>query len=316
RQIHDHLAVKPARTQQSRVQYVRTVGSGNHNHTFTTLETIHFHQQLVQGLLTLIVPATQASAPMATHSVDLVDKNNTGRLFLGLLKHVAHTGGTHTHKHFHEVRAGNREEGHLRLAGNGFSQKRLTGTGRADHQHATGNPATQTLEFAGITQELHQLLHILFGLINTGHVREGGLDLVLAHQAGFALAEGHGAFAAATALHLPHEEHEHGNDDQNGERSHQQLGPDALALWLTTDDRHPVVDQAGHKIRIMYVGADGFKTCAILTLSFDDQPVNCHPLHLAIFHQRHKVGVAHLLGCGLRIEVVEHSQQHRRNDEP
>ena len=51
---HD-LTVKAARTQQRRVQYVRTVGGGDNDNAFVAFETVHLNQHLVQGLLTLIV---------------------------------------------------------------------------------------------------------------------------------------------------------------------------------------------------------------------------------------------------------------------
>src|SRR5690606_40363159 len=133
RQIHHHLTFKTARTQQSWVQHIRTVGSSNHNHAFATFKTIHFYHHLVQSLLTLIVSATQASAPMTSHCVDFVDKNDTGRLLLGLLKHIPHTGSTHPDKHLHKVRTRNGEEGNLGLASDSFSEQGFTGTGRADH---------------------------------------------------------------------------------------------------------------------------------------------------------------------------------------
>jgi cell division protease FtsH len=41
--------------------------------------------------------------------------------------------GTHAHEHFHEVRAGDREEGHLRFTGDGARQQGFTSAGRA-HQ--------------------------------------------------------------------------------------------------------------------------------------------------------------------------------------
>ncbi len=55
-QRHHHLAVEAARTKQRRVKNIGTVGGRNDNHPLTALKTIHLHQKLVQGLLTLIMP--------------------------------------------------------------------------------------------------------------------------------------------------------------------------------------------------------------------------------------------------------------------
>src|SRR5690625_6885019 len=62
RQADHHLAVKTARTEQRLVQHVGAVGSGNDDYALVALKTIHFHQQLVERLLTLIV-ATTSPAP-------------------------------------------------------------------------------------------------------------------------------------------------------------------------------------------------------------------------------------------------------------
>ena len=134
----------------------------------------------VEGLLTLIVATAQTGTTGTAHRVDLVDKYNTGSLFLGLFEHVAHTGCTHTHEHFHEIGTGNGEKRHFSFTGNGFRQQGFTGSWWAHHQYATGDFATQTLELAWITQEFHQFLHFVFGFIATSHIRKCGFDLIFA----------------------------------------------------------------------------------------------------------------------------------------
>jgi hypothetical protein len=62
RQRHHNLTVKPARTQQRRVQNIRTVGRSNQDHAFVGFKPIHFNQQLVKRLLALVVPATKPCA--------------------------------------------------------------------------------------------------------------------------------------------------------------------------------------------------------------------------------------------------------------
>ncbi|MNF48606.1 hypothetical protein D3C84_298560 [compost metagenome] len=177
-QADHHLAVEATRTQQRGIEHIRTVGRGDHDDAVIHLEAVHLHQQLVEGLLTLVVTTTQPGATMSTDGVDLVDEDDAGRVFLGLLEHVANAGRTHTDEHLDEVGAGNGEEGHLGFACNGLGQQGLTGTGRANHQHAARDTATQTLELARIAQELHQFADLFLGLVATGDVSEGGLDLI------------------------------------------------------------------------------------------------------------------------------------------
>ena len=104
-QTHHYLTIESAWPKQGGVQYVRSVGRGDHNDTIIQFKTIHLHEELVQGLLTLIVTTTQASAAMATHCVDLIDEDNAGRLLFGLLEHVANAGRTDAHKHLNKIRA-------------------------------------------------------------------------------------------------------------------------------------------------------------------------------------------------------------------
>ncbi len=215
---HHHLAVEAARAQQRRVEHIGTVGGGDDDDAFIGLEAIHLDQQLVQRLLALVVAAAHAGAARTTHGIDLVDEDDAGCLLLGLLEHVAHTGSTHTDEHLDEVGAGDREERHLGLAGDGLRQQGLAGTGRPDHQDTAGDGATQPLELGRITQEVDQFLDFLLGLVTPRHVGKGGLDLILGQELGLGLAEAHGAaLAGTTALHLAHEEHEDGQDQQNRE---------------------------------------------------------------------------------------------------
>ena len=73
--------------------------------------------KLVQSLLALVVAAAQTGAAMPADRVDLVDEDDAGRVLLGLLEHVAHTTCADTDKHLDEIGAGDREERHVRLAG-------------------------------------------------------------------------------------------------------------------------------------------------------------------------------------------------------
>ena len=103
RQRDIHLAVKTTGAQQSSIQNIRPVGGGHHNHADIGFKAVHLDQHLVEGLLTLVVATAQASAPLAAYRVNLVNENNAGGVLFSVVKHVAHTGCTHTDKHFHKV---------------------------------------------------------------------------------------------------------------------------------------------------------------------------------------------------------------------
>ena len=120
-QAYMHLTVKTTRTQQSRIQYVRTVSRRNDNNTFSTLETIHLYKQLVERLFTLIISTAHTHTTTTTNSIYLIDKDDTRRMLFSLLKHISYSRCPNTDKHFNEIRTGNRKERHFRFASNCFS---------------------------------------------------------------------------------------------------------------------------------------------------------------------------------------------------
>ncbi|MNO77830.1 hypothetical protein D3C76_689510 [compost metagenome] len=261
--------------------------------------------------------ATQAGATMATDGVDLVDEDDARSVFLRLVEHVAHAGRTYTDEHFDEVGTGNGEERHLGLAGNGLGEQGLTGTGRADHQHATRDATTQALELARIAEEFDQLADLFLGLVATGDVGEGGLHLIFGKQARLALAEAHRTAAATTAtLHLAHEEHEYGDDHQDREAGDEQLGPDALLLRLFALDDHVVVDQIADQTIVLDRRTNGLEGVAILTLAGDDIAIHRHALDLAVLHLLDEVRVVERLRLARAGEVVHHGNQYGRDDQP
>ena len=105
-----------------------------------------------------------------------------GAFFLRLLEQVAHAAGADADEHLDEVGAGDREERHVRLAGDGAGEQRLAGAGRADQQHALRDAAAEALELLRIVQELDDLLQLLLGLVDAGDVVEGDAAMRLGEQ--------------------------------------------------------------------------------------------------------------------------------------
>ena len=152
--------------------------------------------------------AAQTGAALAAHRVDLIDEDDAGRGLLGLVEQIAHTGGAHAHIHLHEIGTGDGVEGHARLACAGTGQQSLTGTRRAHQQHAVGDAGAQTVELAGIFEELHDLFQLGLFLIRTGHISKGGLALVVVLVLHLGAAHIHDV-AALVALehHVENEDH-------------------------------------------------------------------------------------------------------------
>src|SRR5436190_3646235 len=99
---------------------------------------------------------------MAPDGIDLVDENDARRGFFALLEHVPDAACTNADKHLDKVRATNGKERNIGFPSNSTRQQRLARAGRADHQHALWNAATEFLKFFRVTQKLDELLHFIF----------------------------------------------------------------------------------------------------------------------------------------------------------
>ena len=197
--IHHHLAIKAARAQQGLVEHIRAVGGRHDDDAGVALKAIHLGEQLVERLLPLVVAATETSAALAAHRIDFIDEHDAGGVFLGLLEQIAHPAGTDTHEHLHELRTGNREEGHAGLPSYGLGEQGFTGTRGAHQQHPLGDLGAHGGEAIGIFEEIHHLTQFQLGPLDAGHVAEGHLGLGFHLHPGLALAEVHRR-VAATAL--------------------------------------------------------------------------------------------------------------------
>ena len=91
RSSNANLTVETARAQQRWVEDVWAVGCRDQDDVGLRIETIHFNQKLVEGLLALIVASTDTGTAVTTDGVDLVDEDDCGCALLGLLEEVAHT---------------------------------------------------------------------------------------------------------------------------------------------------------------------------------------------------------------------------------
>ncbi len=208
-----HAAIEAAGPQQRRIEHVRTVGGGDQDDAFVRLEAVHLDQQLVQGLLALVVSAAEACATMTADRVDFVDEDDAGSVLLALLEQVADAACAHADEHLHEVRTRDAEERHVGFAGHRARQQGLAGSRRSDQQHAFRNAAAQLLELLRLAQELDNLFQLFLGFIHAGDVFERHLLLLHGEQAGPALAERQRLVAAS--LHLAdHDEPQRAQQDK------------------------------------------------------------------------------------------------------
>ncbi|MNN08022.1 hypothetical protein D3C81_1208650 [compost metagenome] len=117
-------------------------------------------------------------------------------------------------------------------------------------------------------------------------------------------------------MHLAHEEHEDGNDDQDREAGNQQLSPDGLLFRLLTFDHDMVVDQIADQAVVGNGRTNSLEAIAIGAFASNDIAIDRYAFDLAILDLLNEVGIVE----GLRLiragEVVHHRHQDSRDDQP
>ncbi len=236
RPVEDDLAVEAARPQECRVEDVRPVGGRDDDHVRVRVEAVHLDEDLVEGLLALVVGAAEAGAALATDCVDLVDEDDARRIALGLIEQVADARGADADEHLDELRAGDREERDAGLAGDGPGHQRLAGAGRPDEQHAARDPRAERVELLRIFQELDDFLKLGLRLVDAGHVGKRHDGLVAEEHPGAGLAEREGLVIGALRL-SHHEEDEPADDQDRQEAGDQDADPAVVRSGLGPERR-------------------------------------------------------------------------------
>ena len=215
--VEDDLAVEPARAQERRVEDVGPVGRGDDDDVGVGVEAVHLDQDLVEGLLALVVAAAEAGAALAADRVDLVDEDDARRVALGLVEQVADAARADADEHLDELRAGDAEERHAGLTRDGAGHQGLAGAGRPDQQDAARDARAERVELLRVLQELDDFLELCLGLVDAGHVVERDDRLVAEEHPRAALAEAEGLVIGALGL-AHHEEDEPADDEQRQQR--------------------------------------------------------------------------------------------------
>src|SRR3972149_10486303 len=104
RPVHQNRAIKAAWPEQSRIQNLGTVGCRHEDDAHLWIKTIHFHQQLIEGLLPFIMPPDGIDAAGLAECVKFVNEDDAGRLLFGLHKKVSHPRRPQADEHLDKLR--------------------------------------------------------------------------------------------------------------------------------------------------------------------------------------------------------------------
>ena len=213
-----HLAVKAPCAQQCRIQDIHPVCRRHDDDPLIGRETVHLHEQLVERLLPLIMPAAHAGSPAAADRINLIDEDDAGLVFLCFRKQIPDAGCADTDKHFHKIRPGNGEEGDPRLSCHGSCQKRLAGTRRADKQNTLGNSRAKLQELLRFPEELDDLSQIFLFLLQSGYIGKCRLLCVRHEDLCTAFSKVGHRRAGASVLAAEHHQKEHQHDGHHHNR--------------------------------------------------------------------------------------------------
>ena len=173
RQRHHHLAVEAAGTQQRRIEHVGTVGRGDHDHALVGLEAVHLDQQLVQGLLALVVAAAEAGAAMAADGVDFVDEDDAGRMLLAPVRTCRAPAPRPRRRTFRRSPSPKMEKnGTLASPAMARASRVLPVPGGPTSRTPLAECARPGAGMLRIAQELDDFLQLFLGLVDAGDIGE------------------------------------------------------------------------------------------------------------------------------------------------
>ena len=221
--VHDHLAVEAAGPEQRGIEDLRPIGGGHDDDALARVEAVELGQELIEGLLALVVPAESGRDPARlAERVQLVDEHDAGRLGLRLLEEIAHAGGADADEHLDEIGSAQAEERHLGLAGHRLGQERLARAGSADEQDALRDLPSEAAIPLGPPEKVHDLHQLATRLVDTRHVVEGDAGAGLDIDLGPALPDGEKA--ALRVAHAAHQERPQPDEHQRGHDPPEQGG--------------------------------------------------------------------------------------------
>src|SRR5439155_15330639 len=142
------------------------------HHALFRIEAVHLDEQLLQGLLTLVMTATQSSAEVTTDGVDFLDDDDARSVRLALLEQITHSARADSDEHLDKIGSRHREEGPARFTSDGSGEKGFPRAGRADQQCTLRQPPAEFGELLRIFQELDDLLQLDLRLVSASDVVE------------------------------------------------------------------------------------------------------------------------------------------------
>ena len=181
---HGDLTVEAAGAQQRGVEDVGAVGGGHDDDALVGGKAVHFHQQLVQGLLALVVTAAQARAALTADRVDLVDEDDGRGGSSWPASNRSRTRDAPTPTNISTKSEPEMEKnGTLASPATALASRVLPVPGGPTSSTPLGMRAPRLQEALGVLQELDDLAQLFLFFVRARNLREGDAILVIRHHA-------------------------------------------------------------------------------------------------------------------------------------
>ncbi len=255
RAVEDDLAVEAARPQQRRVEHVRAVGGGDHDHVGVRVEAVHLDQDLVERLLALVVRAAEAGAALAADRVDLVHEHDARRVALGLVEQVAHADWRRRRRTSPRTPSRRCEKnGTPASPATARESSVLPVPGGPTSSTPRGMRAPSAANFSGYLRNSTTSVSSCLASSTPGHVLERDGRLVAHEHPGAALAEAQRL--VVRALRLAHHEEDEPADEKDGQERGDQQREDAACGALLDRGEVLAVEVAGVPGYASQIGVD------------------------------------------------------------
>ena len=133
RQRELNLPIQPPTPQQRRIQHIDPVRRREDFDAVVGREAVELVEEFEHRALDLAVAGFLAVEALRAHGVELVDEDDRGGFFFRKGEAVTHELGAVADEHLDELRAGELEEGGVRLGGAGAGEEGFASAGGAVH---------------------------------------------------------------------------------------------------------------------------------------------------------------------------------------
>ncbi len=134
------------------------------------IKAIHLNKQLVECLLTLIIPASARISSLATDGINLIDKDDTWRMLFCLFEEIAHSGRTDTNKHLDKLRTAHTVESNSCFTSDSTRDQGFASTRSPHKQHAFRSTSPHCRKTLRMFQKLDNFLQLHLCLFNSCHI--------------------------------------------------------------------------------------------------------------------------------------------------